>query len=181
MEPTAVVELMVFDSRPSQFHAAFASLDVVDLKELFSNRGAVMRSVPSFLRGAFRTTMRVVLTELVKEIDEQSNVRMTRGWKLFLLLPRLLLHKPVRGGFVPKKILEARFHMFQMGQWHELLDASISNTARIHQRSVRRRRWEQGAGIEKKANRALSFWFRWKSCQPHCKHSTELPLLQERW
>ena len=156
VEPTAVVEPMVFDSRPSQFHAAFASLDVVDLKEVFSNRAAVMRSVPSFLRGAFRTTMRVALTEIVKGIDEQSNVRMSRGWKLFLLLPRLLLHKPVRGGLVPKKTLEARFHMFQMGQWHELLDASISNTAKIHQRSVRRRRREQGDGIEKRANRALS-------------------------
>ena len=43
-----------------------------------------------------------------------------------------------------------------MGQWHELLDASISNTAKIHQRSVRRRRREQGDGIEKRANRSLS-------------------------
>ena len=52
VEPTAVVEPMVFDSRQSQFHAAF------------SNRAAVMRSVPSFLRGPFRTTMRVALTNL---------------------------------------------------------------------------------------------------------------------
>ena len=107
VEPTAVVEPMVFDSRPSQFHAAFASLDVVDLKELSSNRAAVMRSVPSFLRGAFRTTMRVALTELVKGIDEQSNVRMTRGWKLFLLLPRLL-HKPVRGE-LPRRLSRPDF------------------------------------------------------------------------
>ena len=156
LEPSAAVEPMAFESRPGKFHAAFASLDDIDLKVIFSNRAAVMRSVPSFLQGAFRTTMRVALTELVKGIDEQSNVRMTRGWKLFLLLPRLLLHKPFRGGLVPKKILEARFHLFQMGHWQELLDASIHNAAKIHHRSVRRRRREAGDEIEKRASRALS-------------------------
>ena len=48
---------------------------------------------------------------------------------------------------MPKKILEARFHLFEMGHWQELLDASIRN-AKIHQRSVRRRRQE------------LSRWFK---------------------
>ena len=114
LEPAAAVEPMAFESRPSQFHAAFAKLDHIDLKEIFSNRAAVMRSAPSFFRGALRTTMRVALTEFVKGTDEQSNVRMMRGWKLFLLFPRLLLLKPLRGGLVPKKTLEARFHLFQM-------------------------------------------------------------------
>ena len=69
---------------------------------------------------------------------------------------------------MPKKTLEARFHLFQMGHWHELLDASIHNAAKIHQRSVRRRRREAGNGIEKRASNA------------HGKHSTELLLLRGR-
>ena len=52
---------------------------------------------------------------------------------------------------MPKKILETRFHPFQTSQSHELLEDSVSNTSKIHQRSV-----QQGDGMEKRANRVLS-------------------------
>ena len=58
-----------------------------------------------------------------KKLPEVSETRMTRGWKL-LLLPRLLLWRPVRGGLVSKKDLELRFRSFQTGQWRELLNNS---------------------------------------------------------
>ena len=36
---------------------------------------------------------------------------------LFMLLPRLLLHKPLRGGNVPRHKLITRFEHFAQGQW----------------------------------------------------------------
>ena len=43
-----------------------------------------------------------------------------RGWKLFLLLPRMLLHKQPRGGLTSIEKLGARFQLFAQGQWAEL-------------------------------------------------------------
>ena len=47
-----------------------------------------MKTVPRFLRGPFRNALRVAMGEAVRP----KAVRQERGWKLFLLLPRLLLH-----------------------------------------------------------------------------------------
>ena len=55
--------------------------------------------------------------------------RVSRVWKLFLLLPRLLLFRSPRGGRVPKKELEDRLCLFHSGQWSELWASSMSNEA----------------------------------------------------
>ena len=47
---------------PRSFQAAFASLDAVDLQAEFRCRPCLMRSPPGFLRGAYRTAMKVALT-----------------------------------------------------------------------------------------------------------------------
>ena len=49
------------------------------------------------LKGAFRSALRTALDEVIAGHELGSESRMTRGWKLFLLLPRLLLHRPSRG------------------------------------------------------------------------------------
>ena len=128
--PSFAEEPIVVEPRSSQMVAPFASLDEVDLTEVFSKRAVVMRSVPRVIRGACRNVMRVALEEVARGLDERSETRMTRGWKLFLLLPRLLLWRPVTGGLVSKKDLELRFRSFQTGQWRELLNTSASTTAR---------------------------------------------------
>ena len=56
-----------------------------------------------------------------------------------MLLPRLLLHRPARGGMVPRKKLEERVSCFQEG-WLRLLEESQSSEAQAHQASSRRRR-----------------------------------------
>ena len=68
----------------------------------------------------------------------------------------ILLWRPVRGGLVSKKDLELRFRSFQTGQWRQLLNTSASTTAKIHQRSVRRRRHQREETVERRAIRALS-------------------------
>ena len=44
---------------------AFASLDAVDLSDVFESRPRVMRAVPAVIRGAFRAAVRVALQENV--------------------------------------------------------------------------------------------------------------------
>ena len=74
-----------------------------------------MRSVPAMLKGAFRSALRVALKEIVDGVEANHNTRATRAWKLLLLLPRMLLFRPPRGGLVPRKKLESRFAQFQAG------------------------------------------------------------------
>ena len=84
--------------------------------------------------------MRIAIWEVVTGRDQNSEVRVSRGWKLFTLLPRLLLHRLPRGGLVLKRQLEERFRFFQQRRVGELLARSLSIDAQAHQLSSRRRR-----------------------------------------
>ena len=99
---------------------AFASLDDVNLVEEFDERACVMKSVPRFMNGPHRIAMRVAL-------DTTDEVRVERGWKLFLLLPRMLLHRASRGGLIPRPKLMNRLELFKsrglarvVGGWSEV-------------------------------------------------------------
>ena len=100
--------------------AAFACLDGVDLIVMFKTRAHVMKSPPKFLKGAHKSAMRVALREweVGTEVGDEGGRR--RAWKLFLL-PRMLLHKLVRGGLVPKSKMSERFTSFSQGRWEDLL------------------------------------------------------------
>ena len=67
------------------------------------------------------TSHLVALKEIVDSAEVNNTIRATRAWKLLLLLPRMLLFRPTRGGLVPRKKLEARFREFQGGEWIQLL------------------------------------------------------------
>ena len=82
----------------------------------------------------------------------QSELRKTRGWKLFMLLPRMLLFRPVRGGMAPREQLEAG-----IGQWLQLLEESSNCAEKVHQNHIRRRRRrDDDDGEAKRAARVLS-------------------------
>ena len=74
-----------------------------------------LRVVPFVVRGAFRGAMRLAFEEILEGHEVNSNTRMSRGWKLLMLLPRMLLHRPSRGGRISRKQLEERFRRFQEG------------------------------------------------------------------
>ena len=102
VEVEEVVETTV-DNNPipmePRVHApagAFASLDDVNLNEVFESRARVMRSVPFVLRGAYRMAIRVSMQAIISGVEAQSEVQTERGGKLFLLLPRMLLFRPGR-------------------------------------------------------------------------------------
>ena len=136
------------------FLGSFQWLVEVDLEVVFKQRPCLMKSVPGFLKWAYRSAMRVALTEIDQGRSEEDATRSSRGWKLFLLLPRLLLHKPPRGGLVPKKQLQHRFEVFSQGDWVSLLNASMEHATRAAQASSRRSRRRDHDNLEFRAARA---------------------------
>ena len=92
--PEELVELTVAQGRP--LHDALIVLDAWSLQELVSKRAAVMKNVPRAVKWPFRNALQFALEEATTE-----RCRQERGWKLFLLLPRTLLHRPRRGGLRP--------------------------------------------------------------------------------
>ena len=69
--------------------AAMATLDAVDLSEVFSVRARTLKCPPAFLKGAFRSCLRIALQEAECGQAESNEVRWVRAWKLFLLVALL--------------------------------------------------------------------------------------------
>ena len=155
VDATAVSEPVVMEPRVRAPVTAFSSMDAVNLTDVFANQARVMRSVPAMLKGAFRSALRVALKEIVEGVEANNNTRETRAWKLLLLLPRVLLFRPSRGGLVPRKKLESRFAQFQAGQWVQLLDEGTQCAQEAHSRSIRRSRRNNDEESQRAA-RALS-------------------------
>ena len=85
--------------------------------------------------------MRVVL----EEIESADDIQRERGWKLFLLLPRLLLHPSPRGGTIPRSKLLKRIDFFNPGEKVSLLEAS---RVCCDEAAVARRRRGRRAGTD---------------------------------
>ena len=83
-----------------------------------------MKSVPKFMQGPFRGVLKAIMEEVNAARLARDVLRQSRAWKAFLWLPRLLLHKPPRGGLIQKKRLEERLELFARGNWLSLLRAS---------------------------------------------------------
>ena len=133
--------------------AAFLLLDGVSLVEEMQDRACIMKSVPRFMRGNYRIAMRTALEEICAGERTREEARAERGWKLFILLPRMLLHRPARGGHIPRAKLISRFESFVRGDWGSLILASreCSTQAAV----VRRRRSRRtGDNLEHRAARA---------------------------
>ena len=84
--------------------------------------------------------MRVAFQEILAGVEGNSEARTVRGWKLLLVLPRMLLYRPPRGGTVPRKKLEGRLKQFQEGDWLSLLSQSSTSSQQGQIGAVRRRR-----------------------------------------
>ena len=109
VEPSLVLRDVRENSR--DIRAVFVALDAVDLGTVFA-----MKSVPHFLRGAYRCAMRIAMEEATQPDLRRSE----RGWKLFMLLPRMFLHRPGRGGNISKTKWTCRFDDFSAGRWDVL-------------------------------------------------------------
>ena len=112
-----------------------------------------MKNVPRCLVGPFRNALRVALAEVSGGAG--NPVQLERGWKLFLLLPRMLLHRPQRGGLISKSKLTERFDKFARGEWVQLIHASVQCDEQVA--VIRRRKGRRGDDLERRAIRALNF------------------------
>ena len=77
------------------------------------------------MKGAFRGALRLAMDEAIAGNEAHDEPRQDRAWKLFMLLPRMLLQRPGRGGVVPKKKIQERLTAFAAGQWAELVRESM--------------------------------------------------------
>ena len=124
------------------------SLDGVDIRQIFRRRALVMKSVPKFMQGSFRAVLKAIMEEVSAARLARDVLRQSRAWKAFLLLPRLLLHKPPRGGLIQKKRLEERLE-FARGNWLSLLTAS-EQCAEVGSRVAARRRRRPETTLDKR-------------------------------
>ena len=69
------------------------------MEDIFERRAAVLRTVPKFLQGSFGSTLRVAF-----------------GEEAFLLLLRMFLHEPPRGGFGPPEEVGGTFSSLLSGK-----------------------------------------------------------------
>ena len=92
-------------------------LDEIDLVEHFQRRQVIMRSVPVVMSGSFKAAMRLAIDEVADGVAVHDEAKQERGWKLFLLLPRML-QRPSRGGLVPKSKLLERLRRFANRRLH---------------------------------------------------------------
>ena len=67
--------------------------DDVDLEELFTDRVPMLKSCPHFFRGRLRNSFRVALEERHRAEGEGDELAEERAWKLFALVPRMLMHR----------------------------------------------------------------------------------------
>ena len=120
---------------PSQYREALASLDSIDLVATLQSKVCIFQSPPQFLKGRIRHALTVALEAILAANTPESS---TRAWKLWFLLPRMLLHRPPGTRTLAKDIWRARITAFQAGQWltllsnanasHPIITAETSNT-----------------------------------------------------
>ena len=156
-EPDEVVErveFLQFAPAGRRIREGFASLDGVDLTQLFRRRGHVMRSVPQVMKSGYLAAMRFSMEEVLRSKRVHDIEAEVRAWKLFLMLPRMLLFRPTRGGKVSKGHLMERLDLFSNGQWAQLIARSSQISQEVVSISTRRRRRETGSDLERRAARA---------------------------
>ena len=142
------------------------SLDGVNLVEEFDERACLMKTLLRFLKGPYRIALRTPLEEInVEDLGWQE-----RGWKLFLVLPWLLLHRGRRGDTIDKqKLWGGRFEKFNSCAWMDLLEES----QKVNQEAAEARR---------RRNRRIEddLTCTWGRCRQPDKLSKELRSHSER-
>ena len=104
--------------------AALIALDPLNLQTIFTRRVTLLKSVPFPMKGGIRMAFRLALEIIDKGYEQRDVAKQERGWKLFFLVPRLLLYKRPGELLIPKEELSRRCAAFAKGQWQELLAES---------------------------------------------------------
>ena len=100
----------------------WSTLDDIDLREEFQFRVPCLQSTPAFLTGRIRYAIRLALTERKEACRQGNREREVQAWKLFGLLPSLLLRRPRSQGKLGRDELERRAELLAASNWSTLLD-----------------------------------------------------------
>ena len=116
--------------------AEWEILDEVSLQQVFQKRFSVLQSCPVQMKGRNRQAARVAIEALETAAFGNDEVMECGAWKLFLLLPFMLLRRPLGRRRNAKSELARRFDSFAAGRWDELLkeaeaESSHNGTARV--------------------------------------------------
>ena len=117
----------------------------------FARQAAVIKRVPRFLSGSFRIALKLAHEEISAGSVANDRVRQERGWKLFFVLPWMLLHRPPKGGLLVKDKMLDRFQKLSAGQWADIFRA-IENCS-VEDRRCRVQIWPFGTTATLKALR----------------------------
>ena len=100
-------------------------LDDINLASELRRRALTLQSAPTQLRGTLRFALRTGLEHAVAGAGPDDEAR---GWKLFFLAPRMLLHREPGQTRIEPAELERRAEAFRRGDWHSLLRAACAST-----------------------------------------------------
>ena len=106
----------------ARLRAAFAAIEPYDVETVLSHPCSMLRAPPHFLKGPLRKALRFAL-DLIYHAGSPEGLGQEQAWKIWLLLPRMLLFRHP-GSSVPKREFLARFDDFFHGRWQALVRAS---------------------------------------------------------
>ena len=106
-------------------HSSWASLDGVDLEDLFS----MLKSCLHFFRSRLRHSFRAALEERCRAALEGDVVAEARAWKLFAVVPIMLLSRPRGIGRICRDELASSADQCARGDWRELIDLAVQNVS----------------------------------------------------
>ena len=99
-------------------------MDSIDLAEEWKHACATVREVPEFFRRQVQEAFHVATSRIRTMHGKDNEKELERAWKLFLLLPRMLLSRTKSKGDDGKKEFFARFRSFQRGDWLTLVQSA---------------------------------------------------------
>ena len=125
-------------TRQELTRTTWAQLDALNLEELFENRVRTLQQVPKAFRGKFRAALCTTL-ERVLEAEREGAKHKERAWKLWCLLPRMLLRTVQGSSSEGRKQLQERFALFWQGKWVQLARAEATVSAGTAEDTLERR------------------------------------------
>ena len=119
--------------------SAWATLDSVTLSEEWKHRCATIREVPEFFSSQLREAFSIATARIREMHAKKKEAELERAWKLFLLLPRMLLSRTKYQGEDGKAEFFSRFRAFKRGDWVTLV---------LQARRPKRKKQAQRAGVD---------------------------------
>ena len=101
--------------------SSWSQLDEIELAEVFVTRVPTLRKCPPSFARRLRQAFSIALSERLRAKLENDVEGEIRTWKLFVLIPSMLLHRPRGAGSVGRSELAHRFEDYQHGRWADLM------------------------------------------------------------